>query len=82
MVSSFFDIFRSCSSLVVIFRFNVVNFFARVKKFACPFEVVFHQVYVSLVVIEIDSWVSYEKYAKFVETLSYFLAFKFYFISE
>ena len=64
-----------CSNLIEAFGLDVINFFTCVEQFSSPFEVVFHQVDVLVVVFHVYSWVSDDQNAELVKAFSHFLAF-------
>lgn len=75
VVSSFLDEFGSGSDLIEHFRFNVWNFLFIVEFVPCLLEVVFHQVHIVIIVLEVDARVLDQKNPEIVEALSDFLAF-------
>ena len=74
MVSSHLDELRSCADLIVAVWFDVVDFFAGVKKLASSLEVVFHKVDVFFIVLHVYSRVPNDQNAELVEAFSYLLA--------
>jgi len=77
VIASHLDEFRSCTNLIVAIWFDIIDFFAGIKKLSSSLEVVFHKVDVIFIVLHVYSRVPYNKNAELMEALSYLLALNF-----